>query len=111
MPDAAEDLASTVWIDVAANLSSFRGDEDGFRGWLVTIAHRRLVDEHRRRERRPEHSVCEPDRAELLERYPRGCDFARCRAHTDPVSAGQGNGAGNGQGNGNPATIYKGKGS
>jgi RNA polymerase sigma-70 factor, ECF subfamily len=60
LPDAAEDLASTVWIDVAANLSSFRGDEDGFRGWLFTIAHRRLVDEHRRRERRPERSVSEP---------------------------------------------------
>ncbi len=60
LPDAAEDLASTVWIDVASNLSSFRGDEDGFRGWLFTIAHRRLVDEHRRRERRPEHSVSQP---------------------------------------------------
>jgi RNA polymerase sigma-70 factor (ECF subfamily) len=60
LPDAAEDLASTVWIDVASSLASFRGDEDGFRGWLFTIAHRRLVDEHRRRERRPEHSVAEP---------------------------------------------------
>ena len=53
LPDVAEDLASTVWIDVASSLASFRGDEDGFRGWLFTIAHRRLVDEHWRRERRP----------------------------------------------------------
>ena len=37
LPDVAEDLASTVWIDVASSLASFRGDEDGFRGWLFTI--------------------------------------------------------------------------
>ena len=60
LPDVAEDLASAVWIDVASNLSSFHGSEDGFRGWLFTIAHRRLVDEHRRRERRPELAVSEP---------------------------------------------------
>lgn len=53
LPDVAEDLASTVWIDVARSLPAFDGDEDGFRGWLFTIAHRRLVDEHRRRERQP----------------------------------------------------------
>jgi RNA polymerase sigma-70 factor (ECF subfamily) len=61
LPDAAEDLASAVWIDVAGNLGAFRGSEGGFRGWIFTIAHRRLVDEHRRRERRPEHVVSEPD--------------------------------------------------
>ncbi len=61
LPDVAEDLASAVWIDVASSLSSFQGSEDGFRGWLFTIAHRRLVDEHRRRERRPELVVAEPD--------------------------------------------------
>ena len=61
LPDAAEDLASVVWIDVAANLAAFHGSEDGFRGWLFTIAHRRLVDEHRRRERRPERMVAEPE--------------------------------------------------
>ena len=60
LPDAAEDLASAVWIDVAANLGAFHGSEDGFRGWIFTIAHRRLVDEHRRRERRPERPASEP---------------------------------------------------
>jgi RNA polymerase sigma-70 factor (ECF subfamily) len=53
LPDVAEDLASAVWIDVARSLPAFDGDEAGFRGWLFTIAHRRLVDEHRRRERSP----------------------------------------------------------
>lgn len=59
LPDAAEDLASAVWVDVAGSLAAFHGSEDGFRGWLFTIAHRRLVDEHRRRERRPERVVAE----------------------------------------------------
>jgi RNA polymerase sigma-70 factor (ECF subfamily) len=54
LPSAAEDLASSVWLDVATDLANFRGSEAGFRGWLFTIAHRRLVDEHRRRERRPQ---------------------------------------------------------
>lgn len=50
----AEDIASQTWLDVARNLSSFRGDEDAFRGWVFTIARRRLVDHGRRRSRRPE---------------------------------------------------------
>lgn len=60
LPDAAEDLASAVWIDVARSLRSFDGDEDGFRGWLFTIAHRRLVDEHRHRERQPARAEGDP---------------------------------------------------
>jgi RNA polymerase sigma-70 factor (ECF subfamily) len=46
--DDAEDLASEVWIDVARGLGRFRGDEEGFRAWVFTIARRRLVDLHRR---------------------------------------------------------------
>ena len=34
-------------------LDSFDGDERDFRAWVFTIAHRRLVDELRRRGRRP----------------------------------------------------------
>ena len=47
-PIEAEDLASEVWLDVAAGIGRFRGDEDGFRAWIFTIARRRLLD-HRRR--------------------------------------------------------------
>jgi len=47
-PTEAEDLASEVWLDVAAGIGRFRGDEDGFRAWIFTIAQRRLLD-HRRR--------------------------------------------------------------
>jgi RNA polymerase sigma-70 factor (ECF subfamily) len=49
-----EDLASQVWIDVAASLHRFSGDSDAFRRWLFTIARRRQIDSVRRSARRPE---------------------------------------------------------
>jgi RNA polymerase sigma-70 factor (ECF subfamily) len=49
-----EDLASETFIGVFTGLSGFRGDEDGLRGWVFTIAHRRLLDDWRRRGRRPQ---------------------------------------------------------
>lgn len=51
-PRAADDLAGEVWIAVARGLDQFRGDEPGFRGWLFTIARRRLIDHRRRNVRR-----------------------------------------------------------
>jgi RNA polymerase sigma-70 factor (ECF subfamily) len=50
----AEDLASQVWIDVAASLHRFDGDSDGFRRWLFTIARRRQIDATRKHGRRSE---------------------------------------------------------
>lgn len=47
-----DDVASTVWIDVARSVARFEGDGDDFRRWLFTIAHRRSVDEIRRSVRR-----------------------------------------------------------
>ena len=49
-----EDLASQVWIDVAASLHRFSGDGDAFRRWLFTIARRRQIDATRQHSRRPE---------------------------------------------------------
>jgi RNA polymerase sigma-70 factor, ECF subfamily len=57
----AEDIASETWLDVARSLRSFAGDEDAFRGWVFTIAHRRLVDHHRRAARRPDIDPVVPD--------------------------------------------------
>lgn len=48
-----EDLTSEVFLAAFRGLEGFRGDEAAFRGYLFTIAHRRLVDELRRRSRRP----------------------------------------------------------
>lgn len=52
--DDADDLASQTWIDAARGLRRFHGGEDDFRGWVFTIARRRLADHGRRRARRPE---------------------------------------------------------
>lgn len=48
---APEEVASEVWLDVARSIDGFEGDEQGFRGWLFTIAHRRGVDAIRSRVR------------------------------------------------------------
>jgi RNA polymerase sigma-70 factor (ECF subfamily) len=50
----ADDIAAQTWLDATRRLDEFRGGDDDFRRWLFTIARRRLVDELRRRERRPE---------------------------------------------------------
>ncbi|NEK57608.1 sigma-70 family RNA polymerase sigma factor [Geodermatophilus sabuli] len=49
-----DDLASETFIGVLTGLSGFHGDEDALRAWVFTIAHRRLVDDWRRRGRRPQ---------------------------------------------------------
>ncbi|HEV2766569.1 MAG TPA: sigma-70 family RNA polymerase sigma factor [Acidimicrobiales bacterium] len=46
-------LANDVFLRAFTNIRGFRGDEDRFRSWVFTIAHNRLVDERRRRGRRP----------------------------------------------------------
>jgi RNA polymerase sigma factor (sigma-70 family) len=48
-----EDLTSEVFVAVLRNLGRFRGDEAGFRAWVFTIAHRRLLDERRWQARHP----------------------------------------------------------
>jgi RNA polymerase sigma-70 factor (ECF subfamily) len=46
-----------VFVSVVRDITRFEGDEDGFRRWLFTIAHRRAVDAHRARTRRREDPV------------------------------------------------------
>src|ERR671915_95488 len=43
-----EDLTSEVFVAVVKSLERFKGDEHAFRTWVLTIAHRRLVDDLRR---------------------------------------------------------------
>lgn len=71
-----DDLASSVWIDVATGLDRFEGDEPDFRRWLFTIAARRRIDDirtsHRRADRlerspideRPQHAPSAGDEVE-----------------------------------------------
>jgi RNA polymerase sigma-70 factor, ECF subfamily len=52
-PNDGEDLVTETWLDAAAGLDRFQGDEWAFRRWLFTIARRRLIDHRRRRARMP----------------------------------------------------------
>lgn len=49
----ADDLTSEVFVAVLRNIDRFAGTEAGFRSWVFTIAHRRLLDERRSLGRRP----------------------------------------------------------
>ncbi|MBV9380003.1 MAG: RNA polymerase sigma factor [Streptosporangiaceae bacterium] len=51
--DDAEDVASETWLQAARDLHGFRGDYDGFRAWITTIARHRAMDHLRRAARRP----------------------------------------------------------
>jgi RNA polymerase sigma factor (sigma-70 family) len=48
-----EDVAGEVFLHLVRGLPGFSGGETEFRAWAFTIAHRRLVDDLRRRRRRP----------------------------------------------------------
>ena len=51
-PAEPDDIVSEVFLSVFTSLERFSGGEADFRGWLFTIAQRRIVDEARRRSRR-----------------------------------------------------------
>lgn len=51
-PGTAEDLAADVWVEVVAGVHRFEGDQAAFRGWVFTIARRRVIDGQRRAGRR-----------------------------------------------------------
>ena len=49
-----DELTSDVFLAALTGLDAFEGDESGFRAFVFTIAHRRVVDDLRRRYRRGE---------------------------------------------------------
>jgi RNA polymerase sigma-70 factor (ECF subfamily) len=55
-----EDLLGEVWLQAVRDLEKFSGDDAGFRSWLLTIAHHRLLDLRRARGRRPVEVGTEP---------------------------------------------------
>ncbi|MDQ3679365.1 MAG: RNA polymerase sigma factor [Actinomycetota bacterium] len=48
-----DDLVNEAFLGAFSGIGNFEGDEDDFRSWVFTIAHRRLIDERRRLGRRP----------------------------------------------------------
>lgn len=57
-----EDLTSEVFLAVFPRLSTVTGGLSGLRTFIFTVAHARLVDDLRRRSRRPEPLGYDPDR-------------------------------------------------
>lgn len=53
VPDP-EDVTSEVFLQVARYLPRFRGDDEHLRRWVFAIARNRVIDESRRRARRPQ---------------------------------------------------------
>jgi RNA polymerase sigma-70 factor (ECF subfamily) len=46
-------LTNDVFAQVHRKLQTFEGDEQGFRSWVFTIAHHRMIDDRRRSQRQP----------------------------------------------------------
>lgn len=55
--DDAEDVAADTWLQVARDIGTFRGDIDGFRGWVATVGRHRALDHLRKLRRRPSMTV------------------------------------------------------
>src|SRR5215210_5751464 len=51
-PHHAEDIAADVWLEVAATLPRFEGDERAFRAWLASTARYEVIEATRRNGRR-----------------------------------------------------------
>jgi RNA polymerase sigma-70 factor (ECF subfamily) len=56
-----EDALGDVFLQVVKGLGRFEGDEPAFRSWVFVIARSRLIDQLRRRGRRPERPVGDED--------------------------------------------------
>jgi len=61
----ADDVAAETWVQVVRGLGRFRGDEQGFRAWVFTIARARLTDARRRSDRLPVPQDVEPALSEV----------------------------------------------
>ena len=61
VPDV-EDLTSEVFLQVFRGIGRFQGDPAGFRSWVFTIAHRRVVDTWRSAGRHPAPVPYEPQK-------------------------------------------------
>jgi RNA polymerase sigma-70 factor (ECF subfamily) len=48
-----DDLLGEVFLHIARKIGTFEGDAAGFRSWVFMVAHNRVIDERRRRTRRP----------------------------------------------------------
>jgi RNA polymerase sigma factor (sigma-70 family) len=54
-----DNLVGEVFLQLARNIGTFEGTEANFRSWVFTVAHHRILDDRRRRTRRPAESMAE----------------------------------------------------
>jgi RNA polymerase sigma-70 factor (ECF subfamily) len=78
-----EDVLSEVFLQVARDVTTFDGNERGFRSWVFTIAHHRLIDARRHFGRRPVDLSAEPP--EPAERADDAADEALARIGLEEV--------------------------
>jgi RNA polymerase sigma-70 factor, ECF subfamily len=78
-----EDVLSEVFLQVARDIATFEGEEKGFRSWVFTIAHHRLIDARRHAARRPVELAAEPP--EPGDRADDAADEALARIGTEEV--------------------------
>jgi len=78
-----EDVLSEVFLQVARDIATFDGEEGGFRSWVFTIAHHRLIDARRHAARRPVELAAEPP--EPADRADDAADLALARIGTEEV--------------------------
>lgn len=59
-----EDVLGEVFLNISTSLKRFHGDDEQLRRWVFTLAHHRIIDDRRRRARRPQIADAEvPERA------------------------------------------------
>jgi RNA polymerase sigma factor (sigma-70 family) len=78
-----EDVLGETFLQVARDISKFDGVESGFRSWVFTIAHHRLIDARRYAARRPVDLSAEPP--EPAERMDDAAEEALARIGTERV--------------------------
>src|SRR3954451_7211999 len=88
-----EDLVGEVFLQVVRGLDRFEGDEAALRTWVFTITHRRLVDDLRRRSRRPPgpalEDVPEPAGGDVRDEAESGLEESAVRAAIDALEGDQ----------------------
>jgi RNA polymerase sigma-70 factor (ECF subfamily) len=83
-----DDLTSETFIAVFRNITTFDGTPDKFRSWVFVIAHRRLIDERRKRGRHPE-SMALRDGASTADEFERALSVEQVKALCAQLPADQ----------------------
>ena len=81
-----EDLTSEVFLGMLRGLARFNGNHPDFRRWLMTIAHRRLVDQ-RRRQAGNKVNLSAPSSLEAVETNGDGHDLPAVEMDSELVAA------------------------